>query len=116
MNDWTRGAENIAYQRCGACRHVWYFRRRFCPRCGAIDVATLQASGTGTVYAITDVLRAPSDQLRAHVPYAIALIDTDEGFRMMAHAERGVAIGERVRARFVAFGDGIVPQFRRVDP
>jgi uncharacterized protein len=116
MNDWTQGTEGIVYQRCSACSHVWYFRRSFCPHCGSVDVTTLQASGTGTVYAVTDVLRAPSEQLRAHAPYAIALIDTDEGFRMMAHVERGTGIGERVRARFVAFGEGIVPQFTRVLP
>ena len=34
IRDWTRGAEAIAYQACGACRHVWYFRRGFCPSCG----------------------------------------------------------------------------------
>lgn len=116
MNDWTQRTEGIAYQRCGACSHVWYFRRSFCPRCGATDVPALQASGTGTVHAVTEVMRAPSEQLRAHAPYAIALIDTDEGFRMMAHVERGIGIGERVRARFVAFGDGIVPQFTKVLP
>lgn len=116
MNDWTQRTEGIVYQRCSACTHVWYFRRSFCPRCGTTDVAALQASGTGTIYAVTEVMRAPSEQLRAHAPYAIALVDMDEGFRMMAHVERGIAIGGRVRARFVAFGDGIVPQFTRVLP
>lgn len=115
MNDWTQGTEGIAYQHCSACRHAWYFRRSFCPRCGSTDTTTAQASGCGVVYAVTEVMRAPSEQLRSHAPYAIGLIDTDEGFRMMAHVEHGVGIGERVRVRYIAFGDAFLPQFTR-DP
>lgn len=113
MNDWTQGTEGIAYQRCGACRAVWHFRRTFCPRCGSTDTTMAQASGHGVVHAVTEVMRAPSEQLRPYAPYAIGLIDTDEGFRMMAHVERGVGIGERVRVRYITFGDALLPQFTR---
>lgn len=113
MNDWTQGTEGIAYQRCSSCSHVWYFRRSFCPRCGSTDPTTVQASGAGVVYAVTEVMRAPSEQLRSLAPYAIGLIDTDEGFRIMAHVDRGVDIGERVRVRYIAFGDAFLPQFTR---
>ncbi|HUF21297.1 MAG TPA: OB-fold domain-containing protein [Burkholderiales bacterium] len=102
--DWTSGEEGIAYQRCGGCASVWYFQRGFCPVCGHADVQTLQASGRGTVHAMSLVHRAPNEELRAHAPYLIVLIDMDEGFRLMAHGAKGLAIGDRVRARFVAFG------------
>jgi uncharacterized OB-fold protein len=114
--DWTVGTEGIAYQRCTVCAHVWYFRRAFCPACGGTGVVRMQASGWGTVYAITQVARAPSEPLRAYVPYSIALIDTDEGFRMMGHAEQGSRVGDRVRARFLAFGEALIPVFVRTHP
>ena len=33
--------------------------------------------------------------------------------RVMAHVDEGVAIGERVRAGYVAFGERLVPRFSR---
>ena len=109
--DWTRGSEGIAFQHCKACGHAWYFRRGFCPACGTPDPRVLQASGTGRVHAITEVSRAPSEALRARAPYCIALVDADEGFRLMGQAERGARIGDRVRARFLEFGVRPVPVF-----
>ncbi len=109
--DWTKGAESIAYQSCGACRHIWYFRRGFCPACGAGDVADLKASGEGVVFAISIVTRAATAEARAHVPYAVVLVDANEGFRMMGHGDRDLRIGDRVTARFEKFTDHIVPYF-----
>ena len=33
LADWTKGAEAIVYQSCGACGAVQYFHRRFCAAC-----------------------------------------------------------------------------------
>lgn len=109
--DWTRGSEGITWQRCEACGHGWYFRRGFCPACGAPAPRLLQARGTGRVHAVTEVARPPSEALRAHAPYSLALVDADEGFRLMAHVARGTRIGDRVRARFCDFGGRPVPVF-----
>jgi uncharacterized OB-fold protein len=111
--DWTRGSEGIAYQACAACAAAWYFHRTFCPRCGDTHPQTRQAAGTGTVHAITVVARAPTEELRACAPYAIALVDADEGFRLMAHAARDLRIGERVRVRFIEFAGRPIPLFER---
>ena len=40
LADWTKGAEAIVYQSCGACGAVQYFHRSFCAACGAPDPAT----------------------------------------------------------------------------
>ena len=111
--DWTTGTEAIAFQACGACKHVWYFRRGFCPTCGSEDVATTSASGEGVVFAISVVTRAATAEARAHVPYAVVLVDAAEGFRMMGHGDRDLKIGDRVGARFAKFTDHIVPYFSR---
>lgn len=113
--DWTGGVEAILFQRCLRCRAVWYFRRDFCPHCGNESPETLRASGRGAVYATTIVHRAPSAALRERAPYQIVLIDAVEGFRLMAHAAPGLRIGDIVQARFIAFGDGIVPYFDLVE-
>ncbi len=111
--DWTQDAEAITYQTCTACPAVWYFRRGFCPECGAVAPTTRQASGLGTVHARTLVARAPSEEWRAHAPYLIVLIDADEGFRLMAHGDKDLKIGECVRVRFVSLAGKKIPFFDR---
>jgi uncharacterized OB-fold protein len=111
--DWTRGAEAIVYQSCAACGAIQYFRRTFCVSCGAPDPVEKRASGEGIVYAASLVVRAATPQTRAHVPYNIVLVDTVEGFRMMAHGDNDLAIGDKVTARFVQFAGRLVPYFEK---
>ncbi len=107
--DWTEGQAAIVYDHCPRCRATWYFRRELCPHCGAAHPERRTASGQGVVYAVTIVQRAPSAALRAEAPYTIVLVDAAEGFRMMAHAGKDLAIGDKVRTGFKSFGGAIVP-------
>lgn len=111
--DWTMGEPALTFQTCPECRAVWYFRRDFCLRCGRTHPSTQHASGRGVVAARTIVTRAPSAELRQYAPYAIVLVDAAEGFRLMAQGDRTLAIGDRVTARFVRFGDRLIPHFER---
>lgn len=113
VGDWTTGRPAIVYQVCGACQHVRYFRRAFCPACGSAVGETRDACGHGTVYASTTVSRAPSETLRALAPYCIVIVEADEGFRLMAHGACGLAIGDAVTARFEPFAALLIPVFHR---
>lgn len=111
MKGWTDGTDAILYQSCGACRHLWYFRRAFCPACGIASPQTYKASGNGVVYTATLVRRAAAPETKAHVPYAILLVDMAEGFRMMAHGDSDLRIGDHVAAEFRPFTDLRTPYF-----
>ena len=113
LADWTTGTEDIVYQTCAACGARQYFRRNFCVACGVADPEERQAGGTGTVYATSLVCRAATPETRAHVPYNIVLVDTSEGFRMMAHGDQDLAIGDQVTARFTQFAGRLVPYFEK---
>jgi uncharacterized OB-fold protein len=113
IDDWTMAAETIVYQSCAACGATQYFRRAFCATCGAPDPQDKRASGNGVVFAASLVVRAATAEARAHVPYNIVLIDAAEGFRMMAHGDRDLKIGDRVTAGFRRFTDRLVPYFKR---
>ena len=113
--DWTRGGTGIAYQTCASCKAAWYFQRGFCPVCGDGNPVTRQASGAGTVHARTSVARAPTEELRALAPYLIVLVDADEGFRLMAHGDPALGIGDRVRARYVDLVGRTIPYFEPAD-
>jgi uncharacterized OB-fold protein len=96
-------------QKCSACaRHV-YFPRDLCPHCGSGDVAFVEPSGMGAVYSTT-VVRRKAD---AGGDYNVALIDLDEGVRLMSCVDNiaptDVKIGQRVIAKVtVANGSGHV--------
>jgi uncharacterized OB-fold protein len=113
LADWTKGAEAIVYQSCDPCGNVQYFHRAFCAACGAPDPVEKRASGTGTVYATSLVCRAATPETRAHVPYNIVLVDTVEGFRIMAHGDNDLAIGDIVTAHYRPFAGRLVPYFEK---
>jgi uncharacterized OB-fold protein len=110
----------LRYQACGACGAAQFYPRALCARCGGTDLAWRRSRGEGTVHAVTVVHRAPSEAFKADVPYAVVLVDLDEGFRMMANvvdvAPERVAIGDRVRVVFERRGDVALPQFAPAVP
>ena len=113
IRDWLQGEPAISYQRCPTCDNLWYFRRDFCPRCGHKKPAIYQASGRGTVEAVTVVVRAPSAELQRFAPYGLVLVKAEEGFRMMGRGEPSLAIGDPVVAQFVLFNRQLTPYFER---
>lgn len=104
---------DIRHQRCGSCAHVWYFVRPFCPRCGGSDVARQASSGRGVVHAVTIVDRAPTPEMKALAPYTLVMVDAEEGFRLMAHGEPGLAIDDRVTGSLVERAGRTIPFFKR---
>ena len=108
-------AGELRYQRCGACAAAQLHARAFCVRCGGAHLQWQAARGTGAVYALTCVTRAPSDEFRALAPYVIVLVDLDEGCRMMAHGTPELEIGDRVRAQFFEHGGRHLPRFAKLE-
>lgn len=94
--DWTAGELRLLAQRC-AEGHAWYLPRLRCPRCAAA-VSSFEPSGSGTVFAQTSLHRrvAASDGSKAKEAIGIALVDLDEGVRMMARCAPGTPMGARV--------------------
>jgi acetyl-CoA acetyltransferase/uncharacterized OB-fold protein len=93
------GAGTLKIQRCDTCsRHVFYPRIQ-CPHCGNALLSWVSPSGQGTVYSSTVFRRKEADG----GDQQIALIDLDEGVRMMGRVENidpsAVRIGMRVKAR-----------------
>ena len=90
----------LRYQRCMKCGTAQKLARYACRACGSTRLEWKDSAGGGIVFATSVVSRAPSDAYKPLVPYTLVLVDLDEGARLMAHAEPGIAIGERVRAGF----------------
>jgi hypothetical protein len=67
-----------------------------------IMLATVFAEHFG-IRPVTPVCRAATPEAREHMPYKIVLVDTAEGFRMMAHGDNDLDIGDEVTARYRRF-------------
>ncbi|MDW3688190.1 OB-fold domain-containing protein [Cupriavidus sp. CV2] len=103
----------VRYQACEDCSALQSLQRHACRACGGTRLAWRDAAGSATVHAVTEVSRAPTEDFRALVPYTLVLATLDEGPRVMAHAEPGVTIGERVRAGFMRHGERMLLRFQR---
>jgi uncharacterized OB-fold protein len=102
----------LRYQVCLACEAPQTLARYACRNCGSTRLEWHRAAGRGIVYAVTVVARAPSEEFRALAPYTIAIVELDEGPRVMGHAVAGATIGDRVVAEYVAFAGRNLVRFR----
>jgi uncharacterized OB-fold protein len=90
----------LAYQFSPEAGKAVFYPRVLCPFTGSGKLQWRVSKGLGTVYATTVVYPAEG------APYNVALIDFDEGFRLMSRVEdidpMQVKIGQRVRLRVQA--------------
>jgi hypothetical protein len=79
-------------------------------------VKWVEASGRGTVYSYTVVHRAANEAFADQVPYVIALIDLEEGVRLMTRLSPrpvSVRVGAQVIVHFERVTDEVtLPIFR----
>jgi uncharacterized OB-fold protein len=94
----------LLYQRCADCRHVQFYPRPFCTVCQSAQVTSHVSDGRGTIHSFTVVHRPANRSFEGDVPFVLALIDLDEGFRIMTNivgeGRLGASIEQRVRIVF----------------
>ena len=69
--------------RCTSCSTVTYPACVVCPECRTADLEKTALSPRGRVVAST-VIHVPPSDLTMEAPYAMALVETPEGARLMA--------------------------------
>ena len=79
--DGTKAGE-LRLQRCSACDAVYFPPRPFCPECACREVAIVAASGRATLYSYV-ISHRPAPGFEP--PYAIAVVELEEGPRMMTN-------------------------------
>jgi uncharacterized protein len=72
----------LRLQRCDACQHVYFPPRPFCPKCAGRAVSWFKASGRGSLYSYV-IHHRPAPGFVP--PYAIAVVELEEGPRMMSN-------------------------------
>jgi uncharacterized OB-fold protein len=109
-------AHKLIAQKCAGCSRFIFYPRAICPFCHSAELSWEELRGTGTVYSVTVSRRAPSPEFADLVPYVVALIDLDEGCRMMSNIvgyDASLAqCGSRVQVEFQLVSDSqVLPMF-----
>ena len=107
----------LLIQRCKQCGHLQFYPRSICTSCMSADLEMVPASGRGNVRTFTVIRHPVSAAYANEVPYALALIELDEGPTMMSTIcnvdLEDVQIGMAVEAVFEQWTDKItVPKFQ----
>jgi uncharacterized OB-fold protein len=101
----------LLLRHCRACGEVHYYPRNFCPACWSDDVDWVEADGGGTLYTWSTVYQNDLPPFHEQIPYVAAIVELDEGPRMMTkivdHESRELQIGMRLTARFEPLTDEI---------
>lgn len=85
---WDAAKEGrLLIRRCNACKRAYFYPRDFCPHCWSEDVSWEEASGRATLYTWSVVRRNDLPPWGERVPYVAAVVDLEEGPRMMTNVE-----------------------------
>lgn len=109
----------LVFQRCADCNHVWLPPRTECPNCWSPDHKWQEASGQATIVSWVNFHVAFDNRFKDRTPYNVALVDLDEGPRLITNiieipADQDV-IGRRVILVFERDMDLELPRFRLAD-
>lgn len=71
---------------CRSCGHVSLYVRPFCPQCWSEDVELIPASGRARLYTWS-VIHQNAAPFHTRTPYVLAMVDLEEGPRLMTVVE-----------------------------
>ena len=114
---WRAAKEHrLLLKRCSSCGKAHFYPRELCPHCHADTVDWIEARGTGSIYSFTVARRPAGPAFKPDAPYVVAIIELDEGARMMTNIvgcpPDSVKIGQRVSVVFEDVTDEIsLPKF-----
>src|ERR1700761_2479058 len=110
-------AGELRLQRCDACANVYFPPRPFCPKCASRKVSVFKASGKGKLYSYVINHRPAAPGFTP--PYSIAVVELDEGPRMMSNivdcpqTPEALELDMKLEVKFEQFDDQItLPLFR----
>jgi len=123
MQPWSRafweGAKRhkLLIQVCTDCDARIFYPRKICPECWSRNLSWTEASGRGKIYSYSVTLAGVEEKFADDLPFVLALVDLEEGVRMMTnivdcpHDE--VSIGMDVEVFFEdVTGDVSLPKWR----
>ncbi len=82
---WQSAAEGrLVLQRCAECSQFQFYPRSLCVFCAGTP-EWVDASGRGTLHTFTVIRQNRSEAFAALSPYAVGIVELEEGVRMMSN-------------------------------
>lgn len=108
----------LVYQECDDCGEIVFFPRSHCTACLSRSLSWKASVGAGAIYTFSVVRINRHPAYSGMVPYVVAWVDLDEGFRMMTHivdvAPEDITVGARVEVRWQDLDEVTLPVFAPV--
>ena len=83
---WEGSREHkLMLPRCDACGRPFWYPRELCPYCLSREIGWFEASGRGVLYSFTVIHQPAHPAFRGDTPYVYALVELDEGSRIIAN-------------------------------
>ena len=107
--------EELRIQRCASCSKLRHPPRPMCPGCNSLEWDTIVSPGRGQVFSF--VVHHHPPVFGFETPFAIALVELEEGTRIVGNvtdiAPADVRVGLPVEVNFVRVDDAwTLPQWR----
>jgi uncharacterized protein len=100
--------EELLLQRCDSCGRFRFYPRPMCPNCHSMRATWTRCSGRGKIYSYTIVRRPLARWFAQRVPLVCAVIELEEGVRMISNV-----VGSRLED--VRVGLDVLVTFEHVD-
>ena len=109
----------LRFQRCRGCGAWRHVPREMCAECGCFEWEWAKSSGRGSIFTWTVITRALHPAFSDDVPFAPAVIELDEGVRLLSQVvdcpPGELEVGMPVEVTFDdAAPEVALPRFRRV--
>src|SRR3990172_3061511 len=110
----------LRMQKCKSCGKIYYPPSSLCPNCHSWEGSEwVKLSGKGQVYSFIVARRATNPAFAKEVPYVVAIIETEEGGRLISNivgcAPDEVKVGMPVEVIFDDVTDEVtLPKFKAV--
>lgn len=104
----------LVMPRCKTCDHFFFYPREECPRCLSTNLEWAKVSGRGRLYSYTVVRQPANPAFNDDVPYVYAVVQLEEGPRMVSAVVDCPLEELRVDMPLVAVFDDVTPEWTLV--
>ena len=117
---WQAAKEHrLALPKCEDCSQFWFPPSRTCPHCLSTNFSFQNVSGRGKVFSFVTFHRVYRPAFAEDVPYVVALVELEEGPRVLTNilgvTHEDVRCEMRVEVVFDDYDEDVsIPKFRPV--
>ena len=108
--------QELMIKRCADCGIFQHYPRIICGNCLSKNTVWIRATGRGSVYSYSIIHQNLAPGWREEVPYVLALVDLEEGVRLMTNIVEceptDVSIGMPVEVTWERVEEIAIPKFR----